>query len=93
MPRSAVHETVPEAGEALRVHHKQRVCPHIGIRGVPPQTWAAADWNKRQFADHTAIRGQDPNNEPVTLFGLLGRRMPQPSSAVRHRRDVSEAPW
>ncbi|NLH72111.1 MAG: hypothetical protein GX456_03540 [Verrucomicrobia bacterium] len=47
--------------------HKQRVCPHICIRGGPAQTSAAADRNKGQFADHAATKGQDPNNEPVTL--------------------------
>ncbi|NLH71433.1 MAG: hypothetical protein GX456_00090 [Verrucomicrobia bacterium] len=47
--------------------HKQRVCPHIGIRGVPPQTRATADWNTGQSAGHAAIKGQNRNNEPVTL--------------------------
>ncbi|HOK76902.1 MAG TPA: hypothetical protein PLW35_04175, partial [Verrucomicrobiota bacterium] len=43
-----------------------RIC----MRGVPKQTSAAADWNKRRFAGHATIRGRNPNNEPVTLFGL-----------------------
>ncbi|NLH72692.1 MAG: hypothetical protein GX456_06535 [Verrucomicrobia bacterium] len=59
MPRPNIHRL------GMR---KQRVCPHIGIRGVPLQTSAAADWNKGQFAGHAAIRGQNPNIEPVTLF-------------------------
>jgi len=37
--------------------HKQRVCPYIGIRGAPAQTWATADWNKGQFTGYAAIRG------------------------------------
>ncbi|MDH7504459.1 MAG: hypothetical protein QHJ82_17340, partial [Verrucomicrobiota bacterium] len=44
-----------------------RVCPHIGIRGGPTQTSAAADWNKGQFAGHATISGQNSNYEPVTL--------------------------
>ncbi|NLH73195.1 MAG: hypothetical protein GX456_09100 [Verrucomicrobia bacterium] len=36
-------------------------------RGVPPQSSAAADRNKGQFAGHAAIKAQNPNNEPVTL--------------------------
>jgi len=52
---------------------KQRVCPHICIRGVPTQTPATEDWNKGQFARHAAIRGQNPNIEPGTLFVRVGR--------------------
>ncbi|NLH72685.1 MAG: hypothetical protein GX456_06500 [Verrucomicrobia bacterium] len=55
---------------------KQRVCPHIGIRGVPLQTSATADWNKGQFESHAAIRGQNPNNEPVTLSGSPPKAVP-----------------
>ncbi|NLH75166.1 MAG: hypothetical protein GX456_19135 [Verrucomicrobia bacterium] len=47
---------------------KQRACPHVGIYGVPPQTSETADRNKRQFAGHATIRGQNPNNVPVTLL-------------------------
>ena len=48
---------------------KQRVCPHVSIRGVPPQTSATAVWNKEQSEGHAVIRGQNSNTEPVTLFG------------------------
>ena len=63
--------------------HTHRVCPHIGIRGVPPRTSTTADWNKRQFAGHAGIRGKTrttslspywgphPDNEPVTLFASV----------------------
>ncbi|NLH72381.1 MAG: hypothetical protein GX456_04940, partial [Verrucomicrobia bacterium] len=47
------------------------VCPHICIRGVPPQTSATADRNKGQFAGRAPIRGQNPNCEPVTLSSWL----------------------
>ncbi|NLH73840.1 MAG: hypothetical protein GX456_12365, partial [Verrucomicrobia bacterium] len=30
MTRPAVHETLHKAGQALRAHHKHRVCPHTG---------------------------------------------------------------
>ncbi|NLH74302.1 MAG: hypothetical protein GX456_14710 [Verrucomicrobia bacterium] len=52
-------------------YHKQCVCPHICIRGVATQTSVTADCYKGQSARHAAIRRQDPNNEPVTLFGSL----------------------
>ncbi|NLH74058.1 MAG: hypothetical protein GX456_13460 [Verrucomicrobia bacterium] len=39
-----------------------------------PQTSATADWNKGQFAGHAAIRGQNPNIKPVTLFGSTPRQ-------------------
>ncbi|NLH73794.1 MAG: hypothetical protein GX456_12135 [Verrucomicrobia bacterium] len=55
-------------GRALSARGKQSVCPHICIRGVPPQTSAAADWNKGQFAGHAVIRGQYPNNEPSLTY-------------------------
>ncbi|NLH72752.1 MAG: hypothetical protein GX456_06840, partial [Verrucomicrobia bacterium] len=43
---------------------------------VPPQTSAAADWNKGQLAGHAAIRAQNPNNEPVTLSSSLSKTVP-----------------
>jgi len=54
--------------------YKQSACPHIGSRRLPPQTSAAADWNKGQSTGHAATRGQNPNNEPVTLFASLLER-------------------
>ncbi|HOK77656.1 MAG TPA: hypothetical protein PLW35_08040 [Verrucomicrobiota bacterium] len=50
------------------------LCPNnvpVPIRGVPPQTSAAADWSKGQFAGHAELRGQNPNCEPVTLSSSL----------------------
>ncbi|NLH72007.1 MAG: hypothetical protein GX456_03020 [Verrucomicrobia bacterium] len=64
--------SVPGTRSAWRT--KQCVCPHISIRGLPPQTSAAADWNNGQFTGHAAIRGQNPNIEPVTLFGSTPRQ-------------------
>ncbi len=55
---------------------KHRVCPHIGTQGLHTQTLAAADWTNGQFADQTAIRGQKPNNEPVTLCNSLPKAVP-----------------
>ncbi|NLH72114.1 MAG: hypothetical protein GX456_03555 [Verrucomicrobia bacterium] len=64
----------------LNIHRlgmrKQRVCPHIGIRGGPAQTSAAADWNKGQSAGHPAIRRQNQNCEPVTLSSSLPKAAP-----------------
>ena len=40
---NALHEIVGKPVRPLRAHHKQCACPHIGIRGRPPQTSAAAD--------------------------------------------------
>ncbi|HOK78139.1 MAG TPA: hypothetical protein PLW35_10515, partial [Verrucomicrobiota bacterium] len=37
-------------------HRKHRACPRKSIRGIHPQTSAAADWNKRQFAGRAAIQ-------------------------------------
>ncbi|NLH72364.1 MAG: hypothetical protein GX456_04855 [Verrucomicrobia bacterium] len=56
---------VPGTGSAGS--RKQRVCPHICIRGVPPQTSATADRNKGQYGGHAAIGAQNPNNEPGTF--------------------------
>ncbi|HOK77401.1 MAG TPA: hypothetical protein PLW35_06725, partial [Verrucomicrobiota bacterium] len=60
---------------------KQRVCPHVGIRGVPPRTSAIAHWNRGQYTVHACVGAQNPNNpnnEPVTLFvSLLDVRVRQ----------------
>ncbi len=73
MQRALVGAKRLECGSLLPLClvHKQRVCPHIGIRGVSRQASATSDWSMRQFAGHAAIRGQHPNNEPVPLFVSL----------------------
>ncbi len=57
-----------DQGTACGSPTQLRVCPHVGIRRVQPQTSATGDWDKGQFAGHAASRAQNPNNEPVTLF-------------------------
>ncbi|NLH71930.1 MAG: hypothetical protein GX456_02620 [Verrucomicrobia bacterium] len=63
-------------GTISALRRRQRVCPHIGIRMVPPHTSATADSNKGQFAGHAALRGQDPNYEPVTLSDSVPKGVP-----------------
>ncbi|HOK76192.1 MAG TPA: hypothetical protein PLW35_00550 [Verrucomicrobiota bacterium] len=45
--------------------------PISAFEGFPQQTSAPGDWNKGQPAGNAAIRMQDPDNEPVTLFASL----------------------
>ncbi len=78
----------------LCLRHKQRVCPHIGIRGLPPQTSATADRNKGQFVGRIAIRNQNLNNAnrvPGSIFNhphansttTLGTRICERSCQLR----------